>query len=136
MKMATEYKVDEHGWIPKAVADVRAGRPLVLVMDGPTAREVAGHARAAAEAVRTSGLAEVLLDKLPGSPLPIPPFDVSTVIAALAEMGALGGAAGSVAVVCALAHGLGGYTVDLTLRVPPKLTDVQGRASLFKKGEP
>ena len=130
----TEYKVDESGWIPKAVADIRAKRPLVLVMDGPTAREVMAHAKVAADAVKASGLAEVLLDKLPGAPLPPLPFDVSTVIAALAEMGAVGGAAGSVAVVCAVAHGIGGYTVDLTLRIPSRLTEVQGRASMFVDG--
>lgn len=131
----TDYKVDERGWIPKAVADIRNGDSLVLVMSPETVRSVAEHAKKAADAVAASGLVGFLVDKLPGASLPAPPFDPSAVVAALAEMGAVGGAAGSVAVVCAIAHERG-YTVDLTLRVPPKLSGVEGRAEMFVGGTP
>lgn len=112
------WRVDDNGWLFKAVQAVKDGRAYAVGISGPGVMDIISHVRSQSDVISKlpfiKQVAEGML-KVPDVAAGLP---VSLLVGGFASLGAVGGMVGSLAVLTAAAH-LRGMTVAVAAIMPP-----------------
>lgn len=118
----TRYKVDDVGWLAKAMDDINAGRAVDMVVNGPAAFGIVRSIQSTVQKMPVMDLWKTVVKIIPtAGTFHLDPTQVMPVLACI---GAVGGAAGAVAFVgsVGVAHGYG-LSFVINLGVPWDPTD-------------